>query len=223
MSISKNYKRLRSEIPEHVTIVPAVKTRTADEIRELIDAGAEHIGENYLQEAEAMYEALGGYASRVSWHMIGDLQKNKINKALKIFDIIETVDSAKKAEAINTRAERLHKTVEVMIEVNSGGEESKSGAEPCIDELKSIAETVSSLPFLRLIGMMTMGPLTGNTEETRTAFRQTKQFFDTLNKMNFLQEPMTSLSMGMSDSYHIAIEEGANIVRLGTIIFGSRK
>ncbi len=222
MSITENYKRPRAEIPDHVTIVAAAKTRNAAEVRELIDAGAAHIGHNYLQEAEAMYEALGDYASKVSWHFIGDLQKNKINRALKICDIIETVDSVKKAEALNIRAERIGKKIDVLIEVNSGGEQSKSGAEPCIVEIKQIAEKISLLPFLKLQGLMTMGPLTGNDEDLRGAFRSVKGFYDTINGMHFLEAPLRLLSMGMSDSYKMAIEEGANIVRLGTIIFGKR-
>ncbi len=129
MSIAENYQKIRKEIPSNVTIIVAGKGRTKEEIEEVIEAGAENLGENYVQEAERMYEALGEKARKVRWHMIGHLQKNKINKALKIFDVIQTIDSEEIALAFNERAERVGKVVPVYIEINIGDEDDKKRCE----------------------------------------------------------------------------------------------
>ena len=135
MNIAKNYTRIREEIPDHVTIVLAAKSRRAEEIEEVIDAGATDIGENYVQEAGQMYSALKKDAASLRWHMIGHLQTNKINKALRIFDVIQTVDSLEKAVAIDNRVERAHRDiVPIYIEINIGSEFSKAGIRPADHE-----------------------------------------------------------------------------------------
>lgn len=222
MSITENYQRLRTEIPDHVTIVLACKTRTPEEIREAIEAGATDVGENYVQEAEEAYQALGDAARRVRWHVIGHLQTNKINKVLPICNVIQTVESFKKAKAIDKRAERVGKVMPVYIEINVGGEENKSGMPPEYEEIERLARQIISLKSLSLEGIMTMGPLTGNPEDSRPYFRQAKQIFDALAALNLPGAHLQTLSMGMSDSYEVAIEEGATMVRLGTIVFGPR-
>jgi len=221
MSIKENYLRIREEIPEYVKIVLAAKMRTKEEIEEVIHAGAEIIGENYVQEAEKMYQEFGEEAKKVKWHMIGDLQKNKINKALRIFDCIQTVDSPEFAEAINKRAEKINKIMFVFIEVNIGSEMTKAGVKPDYEIIEKLAERIAELKYLRLEGLMTMGPRVGNPEDLRPYFRKTKNIFEKL-KENVSNEDLKHLSMGMSNSYKIAIEEGANMVRLGTAIFGKR-
>ena len=131
MSISKSYARIRREIPDYVTIVVSCKTRTVEEIKEVIDSGATDIGENYVQEAGQMYSALKKDATKVRWHMIGSLQTNKINKALRIFDTIQSIDSLPKAIAIDRRVERARKQrVPIYIEINIGSEDSKAGIKP---------------------------------------------------------------------------------------------
>ena len=127
MTLRENYERIRAEVPEHVTIVVAAKTRTADEVRQLIDAGVKDIGKNYVQEAEDLRMHLGSDAARLRWHLIGHLQTNKANKVLALFDIIQTLDSVKLAHAISNRAD---KTVPVLIEINSGREPQKTGVLP---------------------------------------------------------------------------------------------
>ena len=224
MGIKETYNRIRQEIPEHVDIVIAAKQRTAAEVEEIIDAGAVHIGENYIQEAEAMYNALGEKAKKVSWHMIGELQKNKINKALKIFDIIQTVDSLEKAVDIDKRVANAEKQeVKVYIEINIGAEPAKSGIMPDEKLIEELARNIAKLDHLRLEGLMTMGPVVSNQEELRPYFRKTKKIFDKIKSLNIDNVDMKTLSMGMSDSYKIAIEEGSNMVRLGTIMFGPRR
>ncbi len=222
MSIRGNYLTIRDGIPDDVTIVVAAKTRTVEEIKEIIQAGATDIGENYIQEAEQMAEALGEISKQVRWHMIGNLQKNKINKALPLFNIIQTVDSLKHAEDINLRAERINKVISVLIEVNIGSEITKSGVAPDFEVIKNLADGISRLKFLKLEGLMTMGPISGDPEEVRPYLRKTKQIFVRIADLNINNIEMKTLSMGMSNSYKVAIEEGSNMIRLGTILFGRR-
>lgn len=217
MSITENYHKLRAEIPADVTIVLAGKTRTMSEIAEAIDAGATDIGENYVQEAEQIYNALGEKAKVIRWHLIGHLQKNKLHKALPIFDIIETIDSLSLAEAINSRAKRV---ISAYIEINSGKEPQKSGVIP--EDAENLIRKISDLEYIKIEGLMTMGPRFGNPEDARPYFKETKQLFDHLATLNLSNVEMNVLSMGMSNSYKIAIEEGSNLIRVGTIIFGER-
>ncbi len=222
MGIKENYLKIKSELPEYVKIIVAAKLRTPEEVKEAIFAGAEFIGENYVQEAERVYNALGEVAKRVRWHFIGILQKNKINKILNIFDLIQTVDSYEVAESINKRAEKLNKSVPVFIEINIGSEITKAGVRPDYEAVKELAINISRLKYLKLEGLMTMGPLSVEPQSLRVYFRKTKEFFERLKSLNFPNINMQYLSMGMSDSYKIAIEEGANMIRLGTAIFGKR-
>jgi pyridoxal phosphate enzyme (YggS family) len=229
MSISKNYSRIRRDIPDDVTIVVSCKTRSAEEIKEVIDAGATDIGENYVQEAGQMYSALRKDAAKVRWHMIGSLQTNKINKALGIFDAIQTIDSLPKAVAIDTRAETTRRSrVPIYVEINIGSEDSKAGIKPAEHEpfdeyIQDFIKAVSRLAHISLEGLMTMGPRFGNPEHVRPYFRRTKKLFDTIKKLRLPNIDMKYLSMGMTNSYRIAIEEGSNMVRIGTAVFGARK
>ena len=228
MSIAENYRRLREEIPDNVTIVLAGKTRTVEEIVEAIEAGATDIGENYVQEGAAMHEALGGRAKDVTWHMIGHLQTNKINKALRVFDVIQTVDSLKKAIAIDKRMEAASKSIlPVCIEINIGNEDSKAGInpeehEPFEEYMESLVHDVSSLVHLRLEGLMTMGPRFGNPEDARPYFSRTRKIFDRIRALALPNVDMRHLSMGMTNSYRVAIAEGSNMVRIGSGVFGER-
>jgi pyridoxal phosphate enzyme (YggS family) len=223
MGIGTTYRRLRDEIPDHVTIVLAAKTRTPEEAAEALEAGATDLGHNYVQEAEAMRAALGAEVDRVRWHMIGHLQKNKINKALPLVDMIQTVDSVAAAEAIDKRVEAAGKShVEVLIEVNSGGELSKSGLKPVLDDVLEVVRGVARLPHLRLRGLMTMGPFLEDPEAMRPYFRTTKGIYDKIADNLPPDTSWDTLSMGMSDSYRVATEEGSTMVRLGTIVFGPR-
>ncbi len=222
MSITGNVQTLMKEIPAGVTVVLAAKTRTADEIREALDAGAVHFGHNYVQEAEHMITALGDRACEVVWHMIGGLQTNKINKALQLFDWIQTIDSPEKARAVNIRAGRIGKSIPVLIEINIGGEAAKAGFRPDSASLQAFAAEAGTLEHLHLKGLMTMGPLTGNPEDSRPHFRHTRRLFDELAACSISGVDMQVLSMGMSDSYRVALEEGATMVRIGTAVFGRR-
>ena len=229
MSIAENYKKIRKEIPGHVILVVAAKQRTKEEIEEIIDAGATDLGENYVQEAQEMHEQLGEIVKKVRWHMIGNLQTNKINKVIPIFDAIQTVDSYEKAQAIDKRVEAAGKTImPVYMEINIGSEDSKAGIkpdehEPFVEYMKNLIQNISKLEHIRVEGLMTMGPRFGDPENSRPYFKRTKEIFDKIKALNIPNVSMKTLSMGMTNSYKIAVEEGSNMVRIGTAIFGERK
>ncbi len=218
MTIKENYERIRAEVPDYVTIVAAVKTRTPDELKMLLNAGIADIGENYIQEAEEMRQALGDDAKRVRWHFIGHLQTNKINKALELFDVIQTLDSVKLARAINKRAKTV---MSILIEINSGREPQKTGLFP--EDAEQAIREIAPLKNLLIKGLMTMGPRFGNPEDARPHFKETKKLFDHIASLNIPGVEMDVLSMGMSNAYGIAIEEGSTLIRPGTLLFGERK
>jgi hypothetical protein len=198
-------------------LVAAAKGRSPQEILEAIEAGVQIIGENYVQEAERAFAVIG---HRAQWHMIGHLQKNKAKKAVAIFDMIETLDSVHLAQELEKHCARMNKVMPVLIEINSGREPQKSGVFP--EDAEALIKAVAPLPHLKVVGLMTMGPRFGNPEEARPYFRETKSLFDYLRTLNIPNVEMQYLSMGMSNTYQIALEEGANIVRIGTKIFGER-
>jgi pyridoxal phosphate enzyme (YggS family) len=215
--IKQNVSQILNELPDGVHLVAAAKTRTPEEILEAVEAGVKIIGENYVQEAERAYEVVG---SKAKWHFIGHLQKNKVKKAVKIFDMIETVDSFELAGEVDKRCAQIGKIMPVLIEVNIGREEQKSGVLP--ENTEQLAKEISALPNIRVMGLMTMGPLSGNPEDSRPYFVEMKKLFEEMKKLNLPNAEMKYLSMGMTNSYQIAPEEGANIVRIGTKIFGER-
>ncbi|MCM8814662.1 MAG: YggS family pyridoxal phosphate-dependent enzyme [Candidatus Omnitrophica bacterium] len=213
--IKENIEKILKEVPKGVTIVAATKTRSIEEIRQAIECGITHIGENYVQEAEKKFNQIG---RAVKWHLIGHLQKNKVKKAVKIFDIIETVDSFELAQEISKHSQIPYP---VLIEVNSAGEMQKSGVFP--DKTERLIEEISKLPNIIIQGLMTMGPAVENPQDIRPYFKITKQLFESCKKIKKPNVEMKILSMGMSDTWRIAIEEGATCIRIGTAIFGPRR
>jgi len=218
LRIRDNVNSLLKEIPENVILVAAAKTRTPKEILEAVEAGIKVIGENYVQEAERAFALIG---RRVEWHLIGRLQRNKVKKAIRIFDSIETVDSVDIAGEIDKRCSSVGKVMPVLCEVNIGREKTKSGVRP--EEVESLVRNISSLKNVKVMGLMTMGPYFEDPEKIRPYFKETKGIFEEIKRMNIPNVKMRYLSMGMSNSYRVAIEEGANVVRIGTRIFGPRK
>ena len=216
--IKDNIKKLFDEIPANIKLVAAAKTRTIDEIREAIDADIQIIGENYIQEAIPVFEAFG---HSIQHHFIGHLQRNKVKKATEIFDMIETVDSLKIAEEIDKRCAEIDKTMSVLIEVNSGREPQKFGLVP--EDVEKLVQDISGFEHIQVKGLMTMGPFTGNPEHARPYFIETRNCFEKIKSLGIPNIEMQILSMGMTNSYHIAIEEGANMIRIGTKIFGERQ
>lgn len=215
--ITENVKEILKELPEKVQLVGAAKTRSPEEILEAIDAGLGIIGENYVQEAERAFQIIG---QKVKWHLIGHLQSNKAKKAVQIFDMIETVGSMKLARAVDNACRKEGKIIEALIEINSGEEPQKAGVMP--GEAISLIREISELKNVRIMGLMTMGPFAGDPEHARPYFQKTKSIFEEIKAMNMPDVRMEFLSMGMSNSYRVAIEEGANLVRIGTKLFGRR-
>ena len=218
MSIKENVKRILSEIPDGIILEAAAKTRTVEEILEAIEAGVKVIGENYVQEAFRVFRVIG---KKAEWHYIGHLQKNKVKKAVEIFDMIETVDSLETAAKIDRYCEKDNRIMPVLIEVNSGREPQKFGVSP--EDVKALIQKISPLKHLKIMGLMTMGPRFGNPEDARAYFQETYKLFKRLKDKCIPGIEMKYLSMGMSNTYKIAIEEGANIIRVGTKIFGERE
>lgn len=216
MGIKKTVEFLLKEIPKNVIIVAAVKSRRIDETIKAIKAGIQVIGENYVQEAEEAFAFIG---RKARWHFIGHLQKNKVKKAVKIFDLIETVDSSSMAREIDKRCSSLRKIMSVLCEINIAREEAKSGIDP--GEVEALIREISSLQYVKVRGLMTMGPFMEAPEKIRPYFKKTKEIFEKVKSMHIPNVEMKYLSMGMSDSYRVAIEEGANIIRIGTKIFGT--
>ena len=215
--IRENIEKILRELPEGVRLEAAAKTRTPEEILEAIEAGLEIIGENYVQEAEKAFQVIG---HRAKWHMIGHLQRNKAKKAVRVFDMIETMDSMRLAGEVDKSCQKIGKTMPVLIEINSGEEGQKSGVMP--EDAISLIQEMSLLKNIKIMGLMTMGPFAGDPEDSRPYFIKTREIFEKLRGMNLPDVEMKVLSMGMSNSYRVALEEGANLVRIGTKIFGER-
>ena len=215
--IKQNVDQILSELPGGVQLVAAVKARVPEEILEAVESGVKILGENYVQEAERIYEVVG---NKAEWHFIGHLQKNKVKKAVKLFGMIETVDSLELAREIDKRCAQIGKVMPVLVEINSGREEQKSGVFP--EKTEQLVRDISGLSSIRVMGLMTMGPRFGNPEDSRPYFVETKKLFERIKKLNLPNVQMQYLSMGMTNSYKIALDEGANIVRIGSKIFGER-
>jgi pyridoxal phosphate enzyme (YggS family) len=195
---------------DEVTLVVVTKTIAPSQIEAAFHAGIRHFGENRIQEAAAKLPLLGNLNPHPTWHMVGHLQTNKAKTALGLFDIIHSVDSVRLAEALSRRAERI---IPILLEVNIASEESKFGFAE--GELASAIKQVSHLPNLEIKGLMTIAPLVEDQEEVRPVFRRLRQLGDSLG--------LEQLSMGMTDDFEVAIEEGATMVRIGRAIFGPRK
>ncbi len=215
--IEQNVRQILSELPDGIELVAAAKTRQPEEILKAVEAGVKIIGENYVQEAERAYEVIG---NKAKWHFIGHLQKNKVKKAVRIFDMIETVDSVEIAREIDKRCAQIDKIMPVLIEINSGREEQKAGVFP--EEVEQLMREISTYRNIKIMGLMTMGPGVGNPEDSRPYFVETKKIFERIKKLDFPNVETRYLSMGMTNSYKVALEEGANIVRIGSKIFGER-
>ena len=177
--IAQNVAEILGELPEGVQLVVAAKTRSPQEILQAVEAGVRIAGENYVQEAERAYQVVG---NRAEWHFIGHLQKNKVKKAVSIFDMIETVDSAEIAREIDKRCSQIGRVMPVLIEVNSGREKQKAGVLP--EKVEQLVREISALPNIRVMGLMTMGPRFGNPEDSRPYFVETRQIFAKIKKLN---------------------------------------
>lgn len=200
--------------PGEVTLLASTKGRSLAEMDEAIRAGVTVVGENRVQEAEAKYPHLKG---RVQLHMIGHLQRNKVKEALRIFDMVHSVDSLRLAEEIEKAAGRAGRVMPVLLEVNVSGEESKFGVGPA--GVRPLLSRISQMRAVRVEGLMAMSPLTGDPEKSRPIFRRLRGLASEIEREAFPGVAMGRLSMGMTQDFEVAVEEGATIVRVGTAIF----
>ncbi len=200
--------------PADIKIVAVSKGRGVEEIKEAISFGLNDIGENRIQEVLEKHNKLHaeGIGSSIRWHMIGHLQTNKVKDAVKIFSLIHSVDSLILAQEINKRAAQINKTQDILIEIKTSPEATKSGVDP--DRASEIIQGISQLQNIHIKGLMTIAPLVNRAEEARPYFKKLRQLRDSIN-MSY------KLSMGMTDDFEIAIEEGAEIIRIGRGIFES--
>lgn len=205
-----------------VTLVAVSKTVEADRIRLAIEAGVRVFGENRVQEASSKIVELASTAAEhpVQWHLIGHLQSNKARRAVELFSTIQSVDSFKLAVRLNDLAVEFGKRLPVFIEVNLGDEESKAGTTP--EEVLPLCEQVSKLSNIELRGLMAVPPFLDDAEEVRPFFRRLRNLRDEARKAGAVGEEFKDLSMGMSNDFEVAIEEGATLVRIGTALFGER-
>jgi len=204
--------------PETVRLVAVSKTMPAERVKQAIDAGADIFGENYIQEARTKYNSLSSYP--VSWHFIGHLQSNKAKYAVRIFDLIHSVDSLKLAIELDKQAKKTAKIQHILIQTNIADESSKSGVS--VQDTLNLVKEISDLKNLAIKGLMTMPPFFNAPEKVRPFFKNLRSLRDTIKKEEIPNVSMDELSMGMTGDFEVAIEEGATLVRIGTAIFGER-
>ena len=228
MNIASNVEKIKTTIaeaaakvnrsPDEVAIVAATKDREIHQIKEAVEAGIDIIGENRVQEARRKIAFLG--CDRLSWHFIGHLQTNKVKSAVELFQLIQSVDSQRLIEAINQRALTLDKKMEVLIEINLTRDPKKYGLDP--SEVLDFVKRNSNLRGVSIKGLMTIAPWV-EPEKTRPYFRQLRGIFESIKTEEIESVEMRWLSMGMSNDFHIAVEEGSNMVRLGRAMFERQK
>lgn len=232
MSISENLARIRERIevaarranrdPDEVKLMAVCKTKPVEAIREAFEAGQRLFGENRVQEFADKWPQLRELAG-TDWHMIGHLQSNKARPAAELFDAIDTLDSIALGDRLNAAAEKAAKTLPVLLELNIGGEESKSGLRPDGREIDELLDAASAWKNLQVRGLMAIPPFNEDPQVARPFFRVLKQYRDKIAARNLPHVRMDVLSMGMSHDFEVAIEEGSTCVRVGTAIFGERK
>ncbi|MGD0569724.1 MAG: YggS family pyridoxal phosphate-dependent enzyme [Candidatus Sulfotelmatobacter sp.] len=231
MSISENIAAVQERVaaaarragrdPANIVLMAVSKTQAPERIREAYRAGLRVFGENRVQEFAGKVEALRDLEN-AEWHMIGHLQTNKAAKTVELFRTVDSVDSLKLAEKLDAAARQLGRKIDVLIEVNVGGEAAKSGVASDSRELEELLIAAPRLESLIFRGLMTVPPFTDDPEGARPYFRKLRELRDTIASRKLAAVAMDQLSMGMSHDFEIAIEEGSTCVRIGTAIFGER-
>lgn len=219
LGLEENIKHFFHEIPDSVEIIAVTKTVDSDRIRQAANLGIKNIGENKVQEALSKFEALKDLDLR--WHLIGSLQSNKAKKAVEIFDLIHSIDSLKLANAVNKEAEKIDKIQNILLQINISEEDTKSGF--FIKDIFNVLPEMACLNNLNILGLMTIGPNSNDDITIRNCFSELNRLKEIINRDKYFKNNLSILSMGMSNDYKIAIEEGATMIRLGRAIFGERK
>jgi pyridoxal phosphate enzyme (YggS family) len=216
--INEKIKKAASSVnrnPEEIKLVAVTRTATTEQIEEAINAGVKIIGENRVQDAKKKYQIL---TADIEWHLIGHLQTNKVKYAVEIFDCIHSVDSIKLAQEIDKRSLQFGKIMDVLVEVNVSGEETKYGIKS--EEVETFLKEISEFPRIRIRGLMTIAPIVADKEEVRPYFRKLRESSEKIKSKHIKNIKMDYLSMGMTEDFEVAIEEGANMVRISRGIFG---
>lgn len=199
--------------PNTITIVAVTKGRSLEQIKQVVQAGITDIGENKVQEALLKYRLL----STIKWHMVGHLQSNKAKDAVRIFDLIQSVDSLHLAAEINKHAAKINKIQDILIEIKASHEATKFGLNP--DEAVKVIKEITEFKNINIKGLMTIAPIVDNPQKARPYFRMLKELRDKIVSLSTMDNELLTLSMGMTDDFEVAIEEGSNMVRLGRAIF----
>jgi len=232
--ISERTKRIKGIInsacaragrePSEVTLVVVTKSATIEAVKEVIHLGFTHLGENRVQQLKKVSTQVAEFSQRpnsdtkeISWHMIGHLQRNKVRQVLPIASLIHSVDTLRLAEEINTAAAKLNLYPKVLMQMNTSNEPQKYGVP--VGAATHLAEQIETLPNIKLVGLMTMAPLTHNKDIVRACFVRSREIFAEMRGEKIVGPQFTELSMGMSSDYEIAVEEGATILRIGSAIF----
>lgn len=205
--------------PNDIRLVTVTKTQPLECLQQIIEAGSTHIGENYIQEAREKIDRLAH--SPVQWHLIGHLQTNKAKHAVRMFDLIHTVDSQKLAEELNRQAGKIGKQQAVLVQVNISGELTKSGISA--DRAMQLVRSIRDMPHLQVRGLMTIPPFFGAAEQSRPIFCALRELCRHIHDDLSMGDHFKELSMGMTDDYEVAVAEGATLVRVGTALFGERQ
>ncbi|TRZ96385.1 YggS family pyridoxal phosphate-dependent enzyme [bacterium] len=231
MMIKENISRIKERISlvcsknklraESITIVAVAKGRTPEQIQSALQSGIVDIGENRVQEAFLKYSDLipKTYGlTPIKWHMVGHLQTNKVKAAVEMFDLIHSVDSLGLAKSIDRQSAQINKIQDILLQVNISGEASKSGFSK--QEIEEAASEIAGLKNIKVKGLMTIAPIVVDPQEARPYFRSLRELRDKINALQITHNTLHFLSMGMSDDFEVAIEEGSNMLRLGRLIFG---
>ncbi len=224
ISVRERIKKAAASVgrdPLGIKLVGAIKNIATELVVQALEAGLTDIGENRVQEAEARRPEIKAKFPDVTWHMIGHLQRNKVRQALDIFDIIQSVDSERLAREINERARAQNKKVPILIEINTSAEATKYGVP--VETVLDLLKIMSDFDNIRVSGLMTIGPLVDNPEKARPSFARLRELSEEIKKLNLPNVEMKYLSMGMTDDFEVAIQEGSNMLRIGRAIFGARR
>lgn len=213
----KDAASISNQNPQEVELIAVTKTIDIDIIKQAIDLGITNVAENKVQELVRKYEKIGPV---VKWHLIGHLQRNKVKYIIDKVDLIHSLDSYRLAEEISKRAEGIDRIMECLLQVNVSGEETKYGIDP--KDVIHILKEISSLENIKIVGLMTMAPHVEDQEDTRQYFKALKSISEEIDKIDLQNVEMKYLSMGMSNDFEIAVQEGANLIRVGSSIFGER-
>ena len=227
VDVAANYRKVveriqeaaarRGRDPRGIKLLAASKSQSVDKIQAAIEAGIRLFGENYVQEAQGKRAAI---RESVEWHMIGHLQRNKVKTALDLFEMIQSLDSLELARELDKEGKKRGRVVRAFVEVNLGGEETKSGI--AREKIAALMGEIGKLPYIRIEGLMAVPPFRENPEEARPYFRALRELQGELQRLKMPNVDLKELSMGMTHDYPVAIEEGATLVRIGTAIFGPR-